>query len=36
MVGFNLQEDAKWFRRREGGIVLTMQNILDAGAPKLG
>jgi hypothetical protein len=36
MVGFKLQEDAKWFRRREGGIVLTTQDMLIAGAAKLG
>lgn len=36
MVGFDPQEDAKWFRLSEGGIVLITQDLLDARAAKLG
>ena len=36
MVGYDPQEDAKWFRRSEGGIVLITQDMLDARAAKLG
>jgi glucose-1-phosphate adenylyltransferase len=36
MVGYDPQEDSKWFRRSEGGIVLITQDMLDARAAKLG
>lgn len=36
VVGQDPDEDAKWFRRSEGGIVLITQDMLDARAAKLG
>ena len=36
VVGADPQEDAKWFRRSEGGIVLITQDMLNARAAKLG
>ena len=36
MVGFDPEEDAKWFRRSEGGIVLITQDMLNARAAKRG
>lgn len=36
VVGQDPEEDAKWFRRSEGGIVLITQDMLDARAAKLG
>jgi glucose-1-phosphate adenylyltransferase len=36
VVGRDPEEDAKWFRRSEGGIVLITQDMLDARAAKLG
>lgn len=36
VVGEDADEDAKWFRRSEGGIVLVTQDMLDARAAKLG
>ncbi len=36
IVGTDPKEDAKWFRRSEGGIVLITQDMLDARAAKLG
>ena len=35
VVGQDPEEDAKWFRRSEGGIVLITQDMLDARARKL-
>jgi glucose-1-phosphate adenylyltransferase len=35
VVGQDPVEDAKWFRRSEGGIVLITQNMLDARAKAL-
>jgi glucose-1-phosphate adenylyltransferase len=35
VVGQDPMEDAKWFRRSEGGIVLITQNMLDARAKAL-
>ncbi|MDF0601353.1 glucose-1-phosphate adenylyltransferase [Psychromarinibacter sp. C21-152] len=36
IVGEDPEEDAKWFRRTDGGIVLITQDMLDARAAKLG
>ena len=36
VVGADAEEDAKWFRRSEGGIVLITQDMLNARAAKLG
>ncbi|MES2143266.1 MAG: glucose-1-phosphate adenylyltransferase [Pseudomonadota bacterium] len=36
VVGQDADEDAKWFRRSEGGIVLITQDMLDARARALG
>ena len=36
VVGADPQEDAKWFRRSEGGIVLITQDMLNARVAKLG
>ena len=36
VVGQDPEEDAKWFRRTESGIVLITQAMLDARAAKLG
>lgn len=36
VVGADPEEDAKWFRRSEGGIVLITQDMLNARAAKLG
>jgi glucose-1-phosphate adenylyltransferase len=36
VVGTDPDEDAKWFRRSEGGIVLITQDMLDARAARLG
>jgi glucose-1-phosphate adenylyltransferase len=36
VVGQDPDEDAKWFRRSEGGIVLITQDMLDARAKALG
>ena len=36
VVGSDAEEDGKWFRRSEGGIVLITQDMLDARAAKLG
>ncbi len=36
VVGEDPEEDAKWFRRTEGGVVLITQPMLDARAAKLG
>lgn len=36
VVGQDPEEDVKWFRRSEGGIVLITQSMLDARAAKLG
>jgi len=36
VVGADPDEDAKWFRRSEGGIVLITQDMLNARAAKLG
>jgi glucose-1-phosphate adenylyltransferase len=36
VVGQDPLEDAKWFRRSEGGVVLITQDMLDARARKLG
>ena len=36
VVGADPEEDVKWFRRSEGGIVLITQNMLDVRAAKLG
>jgi glucose-1-phosphate adenylyltransferase len=36
VVGVDPEEDAKWFRRSEGGIVLITQDMLNARAAKLG
>lgn len=36
VVGEDPEEDAKWFRRSEGGIVLITQDMLDMRAAKLG
>ncbi|QYK40082.1 MAG: glucose-1-phosphate adenylyltransferase [Paracoccaceae bacterium] len=36
VVGADPEEDAKWFRRTESGIVLITQEMLDARAAKLG
>ena len=36
VVGDDPDEDMKWFRRSEGGIVLITQDMLDARAAKLG
>ena len=36
VVGEDPEEDAKWFRRTETGIVLVTQTMLDARAAKLG
>ena len=35
VVGEDPEEDAKWFRRTEGGIVLITQDMLDARAQAL-
>lgn len=36
VIGEDAEEDAKWFRRSEGGIVLITQDMLDARARALG
>ncbi len=36
VVGEDADDDVKWFRRSEGGIVLITQDMLDARAAKLG
>jgi glucose-1-phosphate adenylyltransferase len=36
VVGEDPEEDAKWFRRTESGIVLITQKMLNARAAKLG
>jgi glucose-1-phosphate adenylyltransferase len=36
VVGQDADEDAKWFRRTDTGVVLITQNMLDARAAKLG
>ena len=36
VVGADPEEDAKWFRRSEGGIVLITQDMLNARSAKLG
>ena len=36
VVGQDPEEDEKWFRRSEGGIVLITQDMLDARARKIG
>ncbi len=36
VVGVDPEEDAKWFRRSEGGVVLITQDMLNARAAKLG
>jgi glucose-1-phosphate adenylyltransferase len=36
VIGEDPDEDGKWFRRSEGGIVLVTQDMLDARAAKLG
>jgi glucose-1-phosphate adenylyltransferase len=36
VVGEDPEEDARWFRRSEGGIVLITQDMLDVRAAKLG
>jgi glucose-1-phosphate adenylyltransferase len=36
VIGEDAEEDAKWFRRSEGGIVLITQDMLDARAKALG
>ncbi|MFN4193620.1 MAG: glucose-1-phosphate adenylyltransferase [Tabrizicola sp.] len=36
VIGEDPEEDAKWFRRSEGGIVLITQDMLDARARALG
>jgi glucose-1-phosphate adenylyltransferase len=36
VIGEDADEDAKWFRRSEGGIVLITQDMLDARAKALG
>ncbi|MGV8988404.1 MAG: glucose-1-phosphate adenylyltransferase [Cypionkella sp.] len=36
VVGVDAEEDEKWFRRSEGGIVLITQDMLDARAASLG
>ena len=36
VIGFDAEEDAKWFRRSEGGIVLITQDMLDARARAIG
>jgi glucose-1-phosphate adenylyltransferase len=35
VVGEDLEEDAKWFRRSEGGVVLITQSMLDKRAAAL-
>jgi glucose-1-phosphate adenylyltransferase len=36
VVGQDPEEDVKWFRRSENGIVLITQSMLNARAAKLG
>ncbi len=36
VVGEDPEEDARWFRRSEGGITLITQDMLDARAARLG
>ena len=36
VVGVDPEEDAKWFRRSEGGIVLITQDMINARAARLG
>ncbi|MGB8813551.1 MAG: glucose-1-phosphate adenylyltransferase, partial [Paracoccaceae bacterium] len=36
IVGYDPEEDAKWFRREDSGIVLVTQDMLDARARALG
>jgi glucose-1-phosphate adenylyltransferase len=36
VIGEDAEEDAKWFRRSEGGIVLITQEMLDNRARALG
>jgi len=36
VVGYDPEEDAKWFRREDSGVVLITQDMLDARARTLG